>query len=76
MRIPESERETQAPCNTYGLIEYLTIETKRPISGCTNPGSSESNLVSVCVCVKGRARAYKQCAQNNNKITCRQKITK
>ena len=35
-----------------------TIETKRPISGRANPGSSESDLVSVCV--KGKARAYKQ----------------
>jgi len=26
-----------------------TIEPKRPISGCANPGSSESDLVSVCV---------------------------
>ena len=61
------ERETQAPRNMYGLIEHLTIETKCPISERTNPGSSESDLMSVCV--KRRARAYKQCAQNNNKIT-------
>ena len=67
MRIPESERETQASRNMYGLIEHLTIETKCPISGRANPRSSESDLVSVCV--KRIARAYKQCAQNNNKIT-------
>ena len=33
---------------------------KRPISGHANPRSSESDLVSVCV--KGTARACKQCA--------------
>ena len=37
--------------NTY------TIETKRPISGRANPGSLESDLVSVCV--KRTARACK-----------------
>ena len=35
-----------------------TIETKRPISGRVNPGSLESDLVSVCV--KRTARACKQ----------------
>ena len=50
-----------------------TIETKRLISGRANSGSSESDLVSVYV--KRTARACKQCAQNNNKINFRQKIT-
>ena len=48
MRIPESERETQTSRNMYDLIEHLTIETERPISGRANSGSSESDLVSVC----------------------------
>ena len=34
------------------------------------------SLQVVSVCVKGKARAYEQCAQNNNKINCRYKITK
>jgi len=58
----------------YGLIEYLNNIRKRPISGPANSGSSESDPVSVCV--KRSARAYKQCAQNNNKINRRPKITK
>jgi len=51
-----------------------TLETKRPISRRANPGSSESDLVSVCV--KRTARACKQCTQNNNKINCSHRITK
>jgi len=74
MRIPESERETHAPRNMYSLIEHLIIETKRLISGRANLGSSESDLVSMCV--KRTARVYKQCAQNNNKINYNHKITK
>ena len=41
--------ERPAPRKAYSLIEHLHNETKRPISGGTNPGSSESDVVSVCV---------------------------
>ena len=75
IKIPESNRERPAPRKAYDLIEHLNNrKTKRPISGRANPGSSESDLVSVCA--KGRARAYKQCAQNNNKINYSHKITR
>ena len=47
--------ESPAPRKAYNLIEHLHNENKRPISGRANPGSSESDLVSVCV--KGKARA-------------------
>ena len=57
----QNKRErTQAPRKAYCLSNTCTIEIKRPISGRANPGSSESDLVSVCV--KRRTRAYKQCA--------------
>ena len=75
IRIPESNKEKLQLFAKRTVSSYTcTIETKRPISGRANPGSSESDLVSVCV--KGRGRAYKQCAQNNNKINCSHKITK
>ena len=45
----QNQKETQAPRNMYGLIEHLHNRNKRPISGRPNPGSSESDLVSVCV---------------------------
>ena len=74
-RIPESNREKlQLFAKRTVSSNTCTIETKRPISGRANLGSSENDLVSVCV--KGKARAYKQCAQNNNKNNCRYKITK
>jgi len=66
--------ETPISSQSARSHEHLTIETKRPIFGRANPGSSESDLVSVCV--KRTARAYKQCAQNNNKINYKHKITK
>ena len=75
IRIPASNREKlQLFAKRTVSSNTCTIETKRPISGRANLGSSESDLVSVCV--KGRAHAYKQCGQNNNKTNCRQKITK
>ena len=77
IRIPKQNREKiQLFAKRTVSSNTCTIETKHPISGRTNPGSSENDLVSVCVCVKRRARAYKQCAQNNNKIICIHKITK
>ena len=61
IRIPESNREKlQLIAKRTVSSNTCTIETKRPIYGRANPGSSESDLVSVCV--KGKARAYKQCA--------------
>ena len=75
IRIPESNREKLQLFAKRAVSSYsCTIKTKRPISGRANPGASESDLVSVCV--KGKARAYKQCAQNNNKNNCRYKINK
>ena len=70
IRIPDSNREklqlfAKRTVSTKNSTNTRTIETKRPISGRANPGSSESDLVSVCV--KGRVRAYKQCAQNDNR---------
>ena len=60
-RAPSSSQGVQS----YNLIEHLHNRNKRPISGRVNPGSSENDLVSVCV--KRTARACKQCAQNNNR---------
>ena len=49
IRIPESNREKlQLFAKRTVSSNSCTIETKRPISGRTNPGSSESDLVSVC----------------------------
>ena len=50
--------ESLAPRKAYSLIEHLHNRNKHPISGRANSGSSESDLMSMCV--KGRARAYKQ----------------
>ena len=41
--------ESLATRKAYSLIEHLHNGNKRPISGRANPGSSESDLVSVCV---------------------------
>ena len=40
--------ERPAPREARNLIEHLHNRNKRPISGRANPGSSESDLVSVC----------------------------
>ena len=58
-------KEIPALCNMSSLIEHLHNRNKRPISRRANAGSSERDLMSVCV--KRRTRAYKQCAQNNNR---------
>ena len=56
IRILESNREKlQLFAKRMVSSKTSTIETKRPISGRANPGSSESDLVSVCV---KRTRAY------------------
>ena len=66
IRISGSNRESvQLLTKRTVSSKTCTIETKRPISGRANLGSSESDLMSVCV--KGKARAYKQCAQDNNR---------
>ena len=52
-------RESPSPSKAYSHIEHLHNRNKHPIYGRANPGSSESDMVSVCV--KGRARAYNQC---------------
>ena len=54
------KKEYPVPRKAYSLNEHLHNRNKRPISGRADPGSSESDLVSVCV--KEKARAYKQCA--------------
>ena len=56
-RIPESKESVQLLAKRIVSSNTCTIETKRPISGRANPGSSESDLVSVCV--KRTARACK-----------------
>ena len=58
-------KRTQAPRKAYRLIKHLHIRDNRPITGRANPGSSERDLVSVSV--KGKARADKQCINNNNR---------
>ena len=60
--------EAPALREAYSLIEHLTIETKRLISGRANPGSSESDLVSVCVC-KEECSCIKSNVSKNNMIT-------
>ena len=52
------KKESPVLRKAYSHIEHLHNRNKRPISGRANPGSSESDLVSVCV--KGKTRAYKQ----------------
>ena len=75
IRILESKREKlQLFAKHTVSLNTCIIEIKRPISGHANSGSSENDLMSVCV--KGRARGYNQCAQNNNQINHRRKITK
>ena len=56
----QRERESPAPRIMDGLNEHLHNRNNRPISGRANPGSSERDLMSVCV--KRKARADKQCA--------------
>ena len=71
-RIPIiKKRKTQAPRNIYERNEHLHNRNKCPISGRANPGSSERDH-GECVCVKGTARADKQCI-NNRKNNCRYK---
>ena len=41
------KKKTLAPCLMYGLIEHLINNIKHSISGRVNPGSSESDLMSV-----------------------------
>jgi len=46
----QNKRErTQVPRKAYSLTEHLHNRNKRPISGRVNPGSSESDLMGVCV---------------------------
>ena len=45
-RIKRESVQLLAKCTVSS--NTCTIETKRPISGRANPGSSESDLVSVC----------------------------
>ena len=41
------QKKTLAPRHMYGLIEHLINNIKHLISGRVNPGSSESDLMSV-----------------------------
>ena len=41
------KRETPAPRNISSLIEHLINNMKHPVSGRANPGSSESDPMSV-----------------------------
>ena len=66
IRIPEQKRETPAPREAYGLNEHLNNRNKAYNTGCANLGSSESDLVSVCV--KGKVLVYKNNVINNNMI--------
>ena len=72
-RYQNKKRENPAPREAYGLIQHLNNRNKA-----SNIWTYKSRVVRkdlVSVYVKRSARAYKQYAQNNNKINCRQKIT-
>ena len=60
------EGESPAPRKAYSIIEHLHNRNKCPISGRANPGSSESDPVSVCV---KRTRAYNNVRKIITRIT-------